>query len=127
MITDALLLADPYLKISDAVDRGDTLILLTDGILREIEKSTSDELAASREIIYDIRRRNLYRFVDGIILSTELRDKVTKNHVTPASIIQFHDGTSTLKVRMKEGALSYSLTLVQPTESIAFGLYRNMM
>jgi len=67
MITDALLLADPYFKISEAVDSGDSFVHLSDFILKEIEKSNSDELAASREIIYDIRRRNLYRFVDEII------------------------------------------------------------
>jgi deoxynucleoside triphosphate triphosphohydrolase SAMHD1 len=106
MITDALLLADPYLKISDAVDNGDTFVHLSDFTLKEIEKSTCDELAASREIIYDIRRRNLYRFVDEIILPMDLRDQVTKGHVTCASIIQHHEGSTPLSVRRVSVLLS---------------------
>lgn len=99
MITDALLLADPYLKISEAVDSGDYFVHLSDFVLKEIEKSNNDELAASREIIYDIRRRNLYRFVDEIILPTDLIDQVAREQVTPASIIQHHEGSIPLKVR----------------------------
>jgi hypothetical protein len=94
MITDALLLADPYLKLSEAVDRGDTFVHLTDCILKEIEKSHVDELAPSREIIYDLRRRNLYRFVDEIILSPQLKNKFPDLHSMPSIILQFHDQTT---------------------------------
>jgi len=40
MITDAMLEADPYLHISDMIDRPEEYLHLTDAILHDIAKST---------------------------------------------------------------------------------------
>lgn len=40
MIVDALLAADPVLKISERIDDPAKYLYLTDGILQEIEQST---------------------------------------------------------------------------------------
>jgi len=40
MITDAMLEADPYLHISDMIDRPEEYVHLTDAILQDIAKST---------------------------------------------------------------------------------------
>ncbi|EFA74610.1 HD phosphohydrolase domain-containing protein [Heterostelium album PN500] len=60
MISDAFSLADPYLKISDQLEDP-----------REIETSKERELEESRKIIKNIRMRNLYKFVDEVILPSE--------------------------------------------------------
>ena len=42
MITDALLAADSYLKLSDAIDHPEEYMQLTDHVLRSIEFSKND-------------------------------------------------------------------------------------
>jgi HD superfamily phosphohydrolase len=62
MITDALLAADPVLKISDAIDDMHRYMLLDDSILNEIARSTDSSLAKSRDILYRLNKRDLYRY-----------------------------------------------------------------
>ncbi|KAI8058362.1 HD phosphohydrolase domain-containing protein [Syncephalis plumigaleata] len=64
MLTDALLAADPYLKLSDAIDDMEQYSRLTDHVIRTIEFSKEDKLASARAIIQRIRKRQLYRFVE---------------------------------------------------------------
>jgi hypothetical protein len=42
MIVDAMLAADPYLHISQAIDNPADYMLLTDNIIHEIQKSQSE-------------------------------------------------------------------------------------
>jgi HD superfamily phosphohydrolase len=62
MITDALLAADPVLRISSAVDDMSRYTLLDDSIVNEIERSTDPRLEEARQILSRIRRRDLYRY-----------------------------------------------------------------
>eukprot|EP01133_Synstelium_polycarpum_P007251 gene7251-8429_t len=71
MIADAFSSADPFLKISDMLDDPAEFINLTDSIIQRIEYSKEPELKESRRIIKDIRNRNLYKFVDEVILGPE--------------------------------------------------------
>jgi len=73
MITDALLAADQHLKISDMVHDPEQYLHLTDSILHDIAKSKEPELAKSREILKDLRRRDLYKFVDDVLLTREVQ------------------------------------------------------
>ncbi|EGG23663.1 HD phosphohydrolase domain-containing protein [Cavenderia fasciculata] len=68
MVSDALSAADPYLKISDQLDDPKEFINLTDSILQRIEYSKEPELKEARQIIRNIRTRNLYKFVDEVII-----------------------------------------------------------
>uniref|UniRef100_G1NXD5 Deoxynucleoside triphosphate triphosphohydrolase SAMHD1 n=1 Tax=Myotis lucifugus TaxID=59463 RepID=G1NXD5_MYOLU len=73
MITDAFLKADPYIEItgtegkkyhiSTAIDDMEAFTKLTDNIFLEILHSADPKLAAAREILEKIQRRNLYKYV----------------------------------------------------------------
>jgi len=80
MIVDALLAADKYLNISNAIFNLEEYSLLNDSILSEIQRSTAEELKESRDIITRIHKRNLYKYVDHLIIgenSEHLLSKLT--------------------------------------------------
>ncbi|KAG6331004.1 hypothetical protein ID866_8084 [Astraeus odoratus] len=85
MIIDALLAAEPYLKVANLVDKPDRYMFLTDNLLSKIEESTGPELEEARAIIERIRTRDLYRIVDYKVFPYEEKDMV-KQRVTPAEI-----------------------------------------
>ncbi len=84
MICDALLAADPVLKISDAIWDPKRYVRLTDCILREIENSTDPKLERSRQIIGNIRRRRLYRCVHESLFDPDVAKRI--GEVTAADI-----------------------------------------
>ncbi|MCO5598295.1 hypothetical protein L7F22_052387 [Adiantum nelumboides] len=61
MLVDAFLLANDYLRISDNVLDSQSFWKLDDTILKVIETSNDRELAAAREIVIRMRRRELYQ------------------------------------------------------------------
>ncbi|XP_069907972.1 deoxynucleoside triphosphate triphosphohydrolase SAMHD1 isoform X3 [Oryctolagus cuniculus] len=73
MITDALLKADPYIKItgaagktysiSTAIEDMEAFTKLTDNIYLEILYSTDPKLAAAQEVLKNIEYRKLYKYV----------------------------------------------------------------
>ncbi|EGC28685.1 hypothetical protein DICPUDRAFT_159857 [Dictyostelium purpureum] len=71
MISDAFSEADSFLKISDQLDDPKEFINLSDSLLKRIETSKEPELQKSRAIIKNIRNRNLYKFVDEIIVHSQ--------------------------------------------------------
>uniref|UniRef100_A0A3B4BHF5 Uncharacterized protein n=1 Tax=Periophthalmus magnuspinnatus TaxID=409849 RepID=A0A3B4BHF5_9GOBI len=78
-IRDALLKADPVLKMSEAIkDIADKTMeeytQLTDSIFEKILYSTGDELKEAREILQNILSRKLYRFLG----ETKLTDGFAK-------------------------------------------------
>ncbi|KAF2077132.1 hypothetical protein CYY_001579 [Polysphondylium violaceum] len=94
MISDAFSAADPYLNISDQLEDPHEFINLSDSLLRTIETSKVKELEKSRNIIKNIRNRNLYKFVDEIIVSSknmplELAQEIAKegNGITVDDVI----------------------------------------
>lgn len=86
MVVDALLEADPYLHISDSVFDPLDYVNMTDCILKEIERSKAPELQKSRDILHAVRKRNLYKFVDELVIPQHIMDQVPKSRVTPAEI-----------------------------------------
>ncbi|KAI6119258.1 hypothetical protein EDD17DRAFT_1482744 [Pisolithus thermaeus] len=87
MVTDALLAAEPYLKLASLVDKPDRYVFLTDNLLNKIQESTEKELEPARAIIERIHTRDLYRLVDyKVFLHADL-DMVRQN-VTPARIVE---------------------------------------
>lgn len=68
MITDVLLLADPVLKISHAIDDPKKYVNLTDCLIKQIECSDDPRLAPARALIERIRRRQLYKLAAETII-----------------------------------------------------------
>jgi len=112
MIIDALLAAEPYLRIAERVFDPEKFILLNDSILNTIESSTAtvesghflslslsgftlidesvfflyeQELAESRAIVLRIRDRDLYKMVDYKVIEWPFRN-VFRTHVTSKNI-----------------------------------------
>ncbi|KAJ2724960.1 hypothetical protein GGI07_001622 [Coemansia sp. Benny D115] len=86
MIVDAMILANPVLKISDAIGDPRLYQRLTDNILRDIEYSQEPELQEARDIISRIYKRDIYRFVDEFILPPDL-GSLAENQTISASAI----------------------------------------
>ena len=91
MVVDALLAADAHLQLSDAIRDPRAFTLLDDTVLKRIEVSKEDELAAARAIVARIRTRDLYKYINEIIVP---RDHALERSVTPADIVacQPHSG-----------------------------------
>ncbi|RUS32208.1 hypothetical protein BC938DRAFT_476033 [Jimgerdemannia flammicorona] len=123
MITDALLAADPHLDISDAVLRGDEYVNLTDDILRVIECSRGDELAPARAIIKRIRTRQLYKFVDEVLIPQEMKLHFTKDNINPREIIAYQDDNDQLgehDVIIEWLRINYAMKDRNPVDMIRF-------
>ncbi|KIJ58839.1 hypothetical protein HYDPIDRAFT_101908 [Hydnomerulius pinastri MD-312] len=87
MIIDALLEAEPYMKIADLVDKPKSYLFLTDNLLNKIEESTEKELETAREIVERIHTRDLYKCVDYKVFSHDDKDMVKRN-ITPEKIVE---------------------------------------
>ncbi|KAJ2080893.1 hypothetical protein H4R24_002731 [Coemansia sp. RSA 988] len=72
MLVDALLVADPILGISQAITDPQQYQLLTDDVVRDIERSVTPELKEARDLISRIHTRDIYKFVDEFLLPPEL-------------------------------------------------------
>jgi deoxynucleoside triphosphate triphosphohydrolase SAMHD1 len=82
MVSDCMLLADQELEISSAIGDPDMFLRLTDYVLREIENSRTQSLAAARAVVRRIRCRKLYRFCDEQLMSSGSSREVTALDVT---------------------------------------------
>ncbi|KAJ7039439.1 hypothetical protein C8F04DRAFT_949938 [Mycena alexandri] len=87
MIVDALILADPHLKIADRIEIPQKFLYLTDDIKPRIESSEDPELEASRDLFNRISRRDLYKFVDQRVVKWD-RGEIFREHVTRESIVK---------------------------------------
>mgnify|MGYP005867165817 CR=1 FL=1 len=68
MIGDAFRLADPYIGISQMTESPESYTYLTDCILKTIECSKESDLVPARKIVRRLRKRELYCFVDEVIV-----------------------------------------------------------
>ncbi|KIM78005.1 hypothetical protein PILCRDRAFT_608246 [Piloderma croceum F 1598] len=85
MIIDALLAAEPYMKLAEQVDNPDEYVYLTDDIMATIERTKSPEFEQSRAIFDRIRTRDLYRMVDYKVFEWEYRERC-REYITPERI-----------------------------------------
>ncbi|KAI9298613.1 HD phosphohydrolase domain-containing protein [Neoconidiobolus thromboides FSU 785] len=93
MIVDIFLKAEPTLKLSDKIFNPEEYLYLNDNIIEEIEKSKEEELKESRQIIKRIRKRQLYKFVDQIMIPIQYKDKITKDIITPELISNYQSSS----------------------------------
>jgi len=115
MISDAFSAAEPYLKISEQLDDPKEFINLSDSLLRTIETSKVKELEKSRSIIKNIRNRNLYKFVDEIIVSS----KNMPNHLAE-EIASEGNGITVDDVIVQNLKLNYAFKDKDPVEHTHF-------
>eukprot|EP00694_Reclinomonas_americana_P003558 EC790309.1.p1 GENE.EC790309.1~~EC790309.1.p1 ORF type:complete len:125 (+),score=45.19 EC790309.1:146-520(+) len=72
MITDALVLANDSLRLVDAIDDPERYMHLNDSVLNAIESSRDPALAESQAVLRRLRKRQLYKFVDEVIIPPEM-------------------------------------------------------
>lgn len=119
MVCDALILANPYLKIFDQLDNPEEFCYLTDGILNDIERSTQKELEESRNIIKRIRKRQLYKLADEVLIPPAKIDQL-KNHLTPKSILNHGNDITENDIILCEVKMNYALKDKNPVDEVHF-------
>ncbi|KAF9116378.1 SAM domain and HD [Mortierella sp. AM989] len=97
MLTDALLAADSIMGISSAIFSGENYLHLTDDIVRQIERSREPGLEESKAILKRIRTRNLYKFVDELLIPREKLGRLTKHNVNSTEIVSCQGPNDHLK------------------------------
>ncbi|KAI9340279.1 hypothetical protein BDR26DRAFT_802774, partial [Obelidium mucronatum] len=100
MLIEALCLADDHLDIGSAIDSPEQYTHLTDAILKEIERSRTPALAASRDILKRIRLRDLYRCAESYLLPSHMAHRVTKHNFTAERILSY--ATASERKEIKE-------------------------
>lgn len=89
MIVDAMLEADRTLGISQAVDDPQRYMSLTDGVVRDIERSNEPELQGARDILSRINTRDIYKFVDEFILPSNMASAANKHTINRSMIVAY--------------------------------------
>ncbi|THH02196.1 hypothetical protein EW026_g597 [Hermanssonia centrifuga] len=87
MIIDALLSAEPHMKIAEHIDDPKKFVFLTDDIKTRIEMTTEPELAEARALFRRINIRDLYKCVDYKIFPWKLKD-ICRQHITAEAIVE---------------------------------------
>ncbi|KAF8485125.1 HD-domain/PDEase-like protein [Russula ochroleuca] len=86
MIVDAMLAAEPYLKIASYINDPKKYLGLTDDIRTEIQRSQAPELLEAQRILERIQNRDLYRCVEYKVFDWEHRELLEEN-ITAAGIV----------------------------------------
>jgi HD superfamily phosphohydrolase len=87
MIGDAFKLADSALGISEAINDPEVYSsTMTDNLLRTIEASRDPDLKAARDIVTRIRKRDLYKMVDELLLAPD--DVAAYTDITPNALAE---------------------------------------
>ena len=98
MYVDALIEAEPVLQLSKAIFDKEQFLTLNDSIVNTIENSTDPGLRKSRDIIRKIRKRQLYKCVDEVVVPHQNVNMI-KRRVSTEEIASFKAPGSALKSR----------------------------
>ncbi|KAI0041582.1 HD-domain/PDEase-like protein [Auriscalpium vulgare] len=71
MLVDAIMAAEPYMKIAEQIEDPKMYLRLTDNIMPFIERTENPELEEARRIFERVRNRDLYRCVDYKVFDWE--------------------------------------------------------
>jgi HD superfamily phosphohydrolase len=121
MICDALLEADPVMKISDAVFDPEEYIRLTDCVLKDIEVSRDPALSKAQAIIRRLRKRELYKLVDTILLPKQVEANMRK--LTAEVLLSFAPAGCQLTVSdliVDHMSINYALKDRNPVDNVHF-------
>ncbi|PKY38250.1 HD phosphohydrolase domain-containing protein [Rhizophagus irregularis] len=122
MIRDAFLEADSTLKISDSIFDANEYLKMDDTILNKIEYSDDPSLKKSKDIIKRIRKRDLYKFVDGFLVPNDLKDKLTEKEINEEKIIAYqnNDGLKVDDIIVNRLVLNYGMKNENPVDHVKF-------
>ncbi|KAJ2488841.1 hypothetical protein IWW37_004469 [Coemansia sp. RSA 2050] len=123
MIVDALLIADPVLQISQSVTNPQKYQLLTDEIVRDIERSPGPELREARDILARIHTRDIYKFVDEFILPADLAPIANSAYINEAKIAGYrsdNDDFAERDVLIDFCLIHYGMRKDNPVDRVSF-------
>ncbi|KAI9189692.1 hypothetical protein H9P43_001125 [Blastocladiella emersonii ATCC 22665] len=122
MVTDALVKANDVMRFDEAIRDPDLYLRMTDGVLRDIEFSSDPALAKSRDILRRLRVRDIYKFVDEVIVEYS-HTKFLRDKLTPAYIAAAAGASARLSeddVRVDICTIHYGMKDRDPVSSISF-------
>lgn len=76
MIGDAIRYAEPVMNFKEELTDPARFMFLTDNIVHLIERSTDPALEKSRNILERVRKRNLYKFVEEVLIEPDKVERV---------------------------------------------------
>lgn len=82
MIADAFFAADPVLHLAESITDPKEFMAMTDSLLHAIEFSKDYRLAEARRIVSRLRHRNLYSFVDELLLPAGSSSRISVEDIT---------------------------------------------
>ncbi len=86
MLADILTLANAPLRIADSIRDPVHFMQMTDVILHKIEYSREPALAPARDLVHRLRRRDLYSFVDEVLLPEGCARAIAPEDVTTCQV-----------------------------------------
>lgn len=86
MISDIFVHANSKYKFSEKINNPKEYLQLTDHILEEIEFSSDQALAKSRDLIKRLKVRDIYRFACEIMLESESEFSMQNEEIVKAEI-----------------------------------------
>lgn len=110
MITDALIHAEPVLKLSESIYDPEKYVLLNDSIINEIERSQNAALYQSKAILERIFTRKFYSFAGEFMLDAAKSEQLSADIAFIAK----------LKEKMIATKTSYSAKLTSPVTDADF-------
>ncbi|KAJ2156836.1 hypothetical protein GGF46_004917 [Coemansia sp. RSA 552] len=123
MVVDAMLIADPVMDLSGSITDPRRFQLLTDDILRDIERSTEPELEGARDLLRRIHKRDLYKHVDDFILPPDLASVVDRTAINPAEIVgcrAANDDFEERDVLVDFGRIHFGMGTKNPVDCVQF-------
>ncbi|WCJ38419.1 hypothetical protein M5689_019481 [Euphorbia peplus] len=110
MVVDALIKANSYLGISDAINDPDEFWKLDDSVLKSIETNPSKELKEAKDLVLRIRRRDLYQFCNEFSVPKDQFEHF--KDVTPQDIVCSQKSNHST---LKEEDVAVSITKIDLT------------
>lgn len=86
MLADILTFANSSLNIADSICDPVQFMSMTDVILHKIEFSNSSALSQARALVHRLRRRDLYSFVDEVLLPEGFARVITPQDITTCQV-----------------------------------------
>jgi len=121
MIDDALTLADPFMGISEKLDRPETFYHLTDSLLNSISSSPNPDLKPAQDIIKRIQKRQLYQMTHDVLIPTqklhlydEISERVIVDYKHPSSTLEEKD------ILVHKLTLNYAMKDKNPVDNVHF-------
>ncbi|CAJ0759025.1 6586_t:CDS:10 [Entrophospora sp. SA101] len=119
MLADALVMANDVFKFSESIFDPSEYLKLDDSILNQIEFSKDKRLKDSQEILKRIRKRQLYKLVDELLIPSSMEDKITKKHIEDLMALNrsdFHEED----IIVHKHKINYSKKSDNPVDSVKF-------